>query len=135
MSSNKNEEVLDRACTNFNRQVKKLMSIICTNAKRDFEIDDIRQKVLIAMDVDDRIAINSLGPYIYEYKQYIDNDSFGELLKNDVINLKKYNAEDATNMRIFNILKKQYIDFDNDEKDVIHNIIKNALNFYIMFSC
>lgn len=133
MSLNKNEELLDKVCSNFNRQVKKLMTIICINAKRDLEIDDIRQKILVAMSVDDRIAIGNLGPYVYEYKQYIDNNSFNELLKDEVINLKKYNADGASNMRILNVLKKQYVGFNNEEKEVVHDIIKNLLNYYVAY--
>ena len=134
MSSNKNEEVLDRACINFNRQLKKLMSIICSNGKRDLELEDMRKKVILALDVDDRIAIKIVGPYINEYKQYIDNNDFDTMLKDEVINLKKYNADDAANMRIFNVLKQQYVNFNQDERDVIHDIIKNSLKYYIMFS-
>lgn len=133
MSLNKNEELLDRTCVNFNRQVKKLMSIICSNSKRDLELEDMRQQVLVALGVDDRIAIKVLGPFINEYKPYIDNNDFSQLLNDDILNLKKYNADAASNLRIFNVLKSQYINFTQDEKNIIHDIIKNMLNYHLTF--
>lgn len=130
MSLNNNT---DRICNNYNRQIKKLLMIVCSSVKRNAELEDIRDRVKIAIDVDPNIIIETTGEYIMEYKHYIENDSFEELLDDNVFNLEKYNVDNKFILKLFKILKIQYINYTQEEKKVVHDIIKNLLKFNLEY--
>jgi hypothetical protein len=85
------------------------------------------------MDIDPNIIIESTIEYIMEYKQYIENDSFAELLDSNVLNLQKYQVDNKFLLKLFDILKMQYINYSAEEKDVVHTIIKNLLKYSILY--
>lgn len=131
MSLNNNT---DRTINNYNRQIKKLLTVVCASAKRNNNLEDIRDRVKIAIDVDPAVVIENTKDYILEYKTYFENDKFDEMLSDDVLNLNKYNVENKVFIELFSTLKKQYINYTQDEKSIIHGILKNLLKFAVEYS-
>ena len=129
---------MDDLVKNFNKTVKKLIDILDSEFPNDALVDTINRKYTIAITSDRKLLLTELGPEIYEYRDYISNDKWDDLLNMDwettALHHLEGTGEDSTGfVNMIKTLKKIWLKYDQTEKNVIITYIKRLLSYYCRY--
>ena len=64
----------------YNRSMKKIIDIIESELVNDPLVDSIKRKYTISVMTDKSLLLTETGPALYEYREYIANDKWDELI-------------------------------------------------------
>jgi len=145
--------------TSFNRGIKQLLLLMGQTITNNLFFDSVKRKIKIVIDTDPLFLLEEGGKYLFNYRNYIKNDDFDNLILNtdNLINKEDRNLlieqaentpeETVANVKtIIYILREKwvsYIQTENDslevkikkksEQETIKNIIKKLLSEYCKY--
>jgi hypothetical protein len=129
---------MDDIVKNFNKTIKKLIDILDSEFPNDALVDTINRRYTIAITSDRKMLISEIGPEIYEYREYISNDKWDELLSMNWETITAKRLEDigedsAGFMNMIKTIKKIWIKYDESDRKVITTYIKRLLSYHCRY--
>jgi hypothetical protein len=145
--------------TSFNRTIKQLLLLMSQTITNNLFFESVKRKIKIIIENDPLYLLEEGGKYLFNYRDYIKNDDFDNLILNSdnliksedkelLIKEAEKTSEDTVNniKNILIILREKwisYIENENDtkeiiqkkksEKDIIKRIIKKLLSEYCKY--
>lgn len=145
--------------TSFNRTVKQLLLLMSQSITNNLFFDSVKRKIKIIIDKDPLYLLEEGGKYLFNYRDFIKNDDFDNLIfntdnfiKNEDKELLIKEAEKITTDTVNNIKTilyilrdkwASYIENEDDtneiklkkisEKNMIKRIIKTLLSEYCKY--
>lgn len=145
--------------TSFNRTVKQLLLLMSQSITNNLFFESVKRKIKIIIDKDPLYLLEEGGKYLFNYRDFIKNDDFDNLIfntdnliKNEDKELLIKEAEKITTDTVNNIKTilyilrdkwASYIENDDDtneiklkkisEKNMIKRIIKTLLSEYCKY--
>jgi hypothetical protein len=145
--------------TSFNRTVKQLLLLMSQSITNNLFFESVKRKIKIIIDKDPLYLLEEGGKYLFNYREFIKNDDFDNLIfntdnliKNEDKELLIKEAEKITTDTVNNIKNilyilrdkwASYIENDDDtdeiklkkmsEKNMIKRIIKTLLSEYCKY--
>jgi len=145
--------------TSFNRTIKQLLLLMSQTITNNLFFESVKRKIKIIIENDPLYLLEEGGKYLFNYRDYIKNDDFDNLILNSdnliksedkelLIKEVEKTSEDTVNniKNILIILREKwisYIENENDtkeiiqkkksEKDIIKRIIKKLLSEYCKY--
>lgn len=133
---------LEEISTKFNKNIKKLIIIIDNSVSNNILFDTIKRRTMLITKSHPLFLLEEAGPQIFQYRDYIKDES-EDLFKNledTVMNNEqmqdyiKDNGNDTENIvMLLGIIKNIWFKYSNEEKKIIHKLLKVLLSEYCKF--
>jgi len=134
---------LSDICMNFNKYIKKFISILNVSISNTSESDFFnksKQKIFLVIDHEPLIILQECGPYIYKYREDIINKNLEKLFHecdiDDVGNfingeIKSEDDKDSDSIKkLIHCLKTVWIKYSESEKKKVYKILTYLISEY-----
>jgi hypothetical protein len=119
----------------YNKALKKIVDLLEEELPGDALVSSIRRSYSLAVMEDKTLLITETGPELYNYREYIANDRWDELINKD---WEKEVAEAGVSdsqaiIKMIQTLRKVWTKYGDDEKRRITKYIKLLLSEYCKY--
>lgn len=135
---------------NFNKQVKKCLTLVSKAAKYSTQsqalLDTARRRIKMVSDVDDFFLIQHIGKYLFEYREVIHENLDDFILHPDkyILSQHRKEAEDSSKEfskdqvaamdNMLKLLQEQWNGYTKSEKSVVRKMVQTMLSEYCKYS-
>ncbi len=130
---------MDEYAKLYNRSMKKLIDILSLELPNDPLVESIKRKYTLCVMSDKSLLLTETGPALYEYREYIANNKWEELInKNWETNVDSLIdtsdvGDNNSIKKLITILRNIWKHYDDNEKKRIIKYIKIMLSEYSKF--
>lgn len=128
--------------TNFNKTIKKLLTIINNSINDNILFDTIKRRTTLIIQSHPLFLLEEAGSQIFQYRDYIKNESeelFLDLedtvMNNDQMQdyIKDNNNDSKDIEMLLKIIKTLWFKYSKEEKKIIQSMLKILLSEYCKF--
>ena len=117
----------------YNKTLKELIDIISNELSEDELVSTFKRKYIAAVSTDNTILLTESGKELFEYRDYIAEDKWDELINKEWTNDIKSNEDKKSIQHIISSLRGIWSDYDDEEKNHIKKLIKTLLSTYAKY--
>lgn len=126
----------------FNKTIKKLLLVITNSVGDNILFDTIKRRTILIIKSHPLFLLEEGGPELFKYRDYI-KDNLEDLLnhlEDEVLNnqqmqeyIKDNENEKKDIITLLKIIKTVWDKYSNDEKKILHSMLKTLLSDYCKF--
>lgn len=138
--ANKDKRTRDHIVRDFNSKLFKIIHICIKRRPKDSNLDRLKQLAVLGRSYDEEILIKEAGPYLYKYRQSIQEGEPGLLTKEAIEQEFLVRSQEPNNdkdrqfvLEVFSAAMEEYNKMIPEEKKAIVSIIANLLEDYLVF--
>lgn len=126
----------------FNKTIKKILLIITNSINESILFETVKRRTILIIKSHPIFLLEEGGPELFKYRDYIkDNleDLFNHLEDEifDNQQMQEYIKDNENEKRdiitLLKIIKTVWEKYSNDEKKILHNMLKTLLSDYCKF--
>lgn len=126
----------------FNKTIKKILLIITNSINENILFETVKRRTILIIKSHPIFLLEEGGPELFKYRDYIkDNleDLFNHLEDEifDNQQMQEYIKDNENEKRdiitLLKIIKTVWEKYSNDEKKILHNMLKTLLSDYCKF--